>query len=349
MRHLQTLPKKLDLNRVEQMIRETETPEYSFSKLIISRIDVQRKRSGKLGIIRRTGIAAASAAILAAGLLVSGYLSPVMAETMRKIPLINHIIMFANELGSQTAGNGAGPEHVILDNDGKVAFLSHDLSYKEIEDEDFRSQLAAAWDEVFPNDSDKPENVNIWYFEHYSVLRAGNETKTIYIVNGKLDYAVQRIKENDVPDSIKKTADRLFGKIGNFKNSTRTEMTLKPKQKPVYNFVYKTDDGEVWVDVEKDTNRITRVFADPLSDQLYKLTSKEEDRSIAEKTKAHEMKKLLKTAVEQANEWMNLDLSGYNAVRHSVRDDTLIFTKEGAPSVTGMFNSKGTFYYFMIQ
>ncbi|KFM93079.1 hypothetical protein [Paenibacillus macerans] len=349
MRRLQNQPKKLGLNQAEQMIRDTETPEHSFSEQIINRIEGMKQRPDKPRFFKKLGITTAvSAAALAAIMLVGGFLSPVMAETMEKIPLLNHIILFVNELGAKSADSG---EKVFFDDKGKVAHLAQDLSYAEIEDEDFRNQLTAAWNEIFPGDSNNLKDLNIWYSENYSVLRAGDETKTIYIINGELDFAVQKIQANEVPDSVKTIADRIFKSMGNFKNSSSiVEMTLRPKQQPpIYNFVYDTGDGEVWIDIEQETNRITRVFADPLSDQLYKASSLEGDLSISTKTKALETNELVKTAVEQAREWMNLDLSDYRAKRDHARIDKLVFTKEGAPDVTAMFNSQGSFYYFMIQ
>ncbi|RRJ64547.1 hypothetical protein EHV15_17655 [Paenibacillus oralis] len=352
MRRLQNQPKKLGLNQAEQMIRDTETLEHSFSEQIINRIEGMKQRPNKPRFFNKLGITTVvSAAALAAIMLVGGFLSPVMAETMKKIPLLNYIILFVNELGAKSADSGGiGPQAVHFDAKGKVTFLEQNLSYAEIEDEDFRNQLTAAWNEIFPGDSNQLKDVNIWYSESYNVLRAGNETKTIYIINGKLDFAVQKIQANEVPDSVKTTVDRLFKSMGNFKNSSSiVEMTLRPKQPPIYNFVYDTGDGEVWIDIEQETNRVTRVFADPLSDQLYKVSSLEEDISISEKTKALETNELVKTAVEQAREWMNLDLSDYRAKRDHARIDKLVFTKEGAPDVTAMFNSQGSFYYFMIQ
>ena len=84
------------------------------------------------------------------------------------------------------------------------------------------------------------------------------------------------------------------------------------------------------------------------ADQLHKKDTKDRE-AIENKIKSYTLDQLLKTAAKQAKSIMNLDLSGYAAEKVKGNEDTVMFTKKGAPKVQGKFNSKGQFYYFEVM
>lgn len=83
-----------EMDAIEQNIRESIKPDLELSTIIMNKIGenemsrVNRARASGTtpGILKKTAVAAAVAGLLGAGILGSGFVSPAMADTLKKIP-----------------------------------------------------------------------------------------------------------------------------------------------------------------------------------------------------------------------------------------------------------------------
>ncbi|MCM3703328.1 hypothetical protein [Paenibacillus macerans] len=256
---------------------------------------------------------------------------------------------FGNDVAFEIEGNSYS--QVIVDAEGTVNIISAQFKYKDLQNAKFKKELKDAWKKAFPKNNEELDIVIVNYTDSEGLkVNTGNDAGTVYLTNGKLVYSTVDVKDKDVPQPAKAAADAALAKIGGLKKKVRSVsgMTMKPNQKPVYNLAYTTDKGNVWIDVEKGSNRILTVNAIALSDQLHRVNTKDRE-AIENKIKSYTVDQLLKTATKQAKSIMSLNLSGYTAEKVEGNEDTVMFTKKGAPQVQGKFNSKGQFYYFEVM
>ncbi|WP_440961343.1 DUF4179 domain-containing protein [Paenibacillus nitricinens] len=93
---------------IRQTFQNHEMPVDSFSDLIMKRIgdEGMEKRSSKTRgnrFLKKTLVAASAAAVLAAGIIGSGFVSPVMAETLKQIPVVGSIFKGIDDKGLNAA------------------------------------------------------------------------------------------------------------------------------------------------------------------------------------------------------------------------------------------------------
>lgn len=343
MRRSQNPSKTISIHQVEQMIRDTETPEHSMSQQIVKKLESKSVPPQKPIFTRRVGVIAAALVAFCVSL------TPVMAQAIERLSLLEYINPFAKEM--KVNPNEKADTIYVKGSDGNKKFHSGMIRFDDIEDQEFKSQLQKVWNEIFPQGEGINDVVMYEYKPDTFHIEARNENRSIEFDQGKWYYAQQTIGEEQVPDAAKDAADQAFHKVGDFKESERSvsQMVLRPDQNPVYKFVYHTHEGSILIDVQKNTNQITRIVAFPLSDQLNQLDDKNKYHDLVEKTKAIELDMIHEETVKQAKAWMNLDLADYNVSKLESRFDTLTFTKEGSPDVTALFTSKGTIYSIKIE
>ncbi|HFL3236648.1 TPA: hypothetical protein ACG3KH_004082 [Clostridioides difficile] len=335
--------KTVSIHQVEQMIRDTETPEHSMSQQIVEKLESKSVPPQKPIFTRRVGVIAAALVAFCVSL------TPVMAQAIERLSLLEYINPFAKEM--KVNPNEKADTIYVQGSDGNKKFHSGMIRFDDIEDQEFKSQLQKVWNEIFPHGEGINDVIMYEYDANTFHIEARNENRSIDFDQGKWYYAEQTIGEEQVPDAAKDAADQAFHKVGDFKESERSvsQMILRPDQNPVYKFVYHTHEGSILIDVQKNTNQITRILAFPLSDQLNQLDDKNKYHDLVEKTKAIELDKIREEAVKQAKIWMNLELADYNVSKLEERFDTLTFTKAGSPDVTALFTSKGTIYSIKIE
>ncbi|KWX73469.1 DUF4179 domain-containing protein [Paenibacillus jilunlii] len=94
---------------IRQMVQNHEMPVESFSDLIMKRIgeeNMEKRASAKRGgrFLKKTLVATSTAAVLGAGIIGSGFVSPVMADTLKQIPIVGNIFKDIEDKGLQVAG-----------------------------------------------------------------------------------------------------------------------------------------------------------------------------------------------------------------------------------------------------
>lgn len=87
-----------EMDVIEQRIRESVVPKRELSTYIMHKIGesemnrtTARASNSKSRFLKKTAIAASVAVVLGAGTIGAGFVSPVMAETLKKIPGISLI------------------------------------------------------------------------------------------------------------------------------------------------------------------------------------------------------------------------------------------------------------------
>lgn len=96
----------------------------------------------------------------------------------------------------------------------------------------------------------------------------------------------------------------------------------------------------VFINIEEGAHRITKIEVTSLQDSVTEFT-KGYNKLIS-----YSENKLLQAAIPVAKGVLNLDLSDYKISKDKDRPGVVQFTKKNAPSVNGMYNSKGQFYLF---
>lgn len=97
------------MNFIEDMIRETEIPEYSLSSKIIERLGEtpMKKAPAQGSTMKKTLIATATAAALGLGFVGTGFISPVMADTLSKIPLVGSLFQDSVDINLKSAASNS--------------------------------------------------------------------------------------------------------------------------------------------------------------------------------------------------------------------------------------------------
>ncbi|HEY2494373.1 MAG TPA: DUF4179 domain-containing protein [Paenibacillus sp.] len=97
----QTDSKKMDT--IEQWIRNSEMPRASMSHQIMNKIGDRTMSKSKSNFVRKTLVTVSAAAVLGVGVIGTGFVSPAMADALKKIPGIGSIYMGISDEKLQTA------------------------------------------------------------------------------------------------------------------------------------------------------------------------------------------------------------------------------------------------------
>lgn len=93
------------MEHIEGMIRDTRAPEYSLSTQIMNRIgeNPMNKNSNRGNMLKKTIFATTTAAALGLGIISTGFISPVMADTLGQIPLVGSLFQNNVDNGLKSA------------------------------------------------------------------------------------------------------------------------------------------------------------------------------------------------------------------------------------------------------
>lgn len=119
---------------VPEIIRRRQDEVYASLDEIPMQTETVRKHRSKK--VRRMVGAAAAAAFI--GVMSSAYVSPIMAESLKKIPMIGSIFKLTNDLGLQTAEERG----LVAETDAKVTHEGVTLSIPEVSYDGIRLSMA---------------------------------------------------------------------------------------------------------------------------------------------------------------------------------------------------------------
>ncbi|CAM3856258.1 MULTISPECIES: hypothetical protein [Paenibacillus] len=282
-------------------------------------------------------------------------MTPVSFSKAETVDYGGEVISFSWEKKSTLAGE------VLVKPDGKVVKLYVNPKLVELNDST-KSKLNAAWKQIFNKSADGYTRLNVHYLEEggSTDIIAYSNNDFVNLVDGKAARGGGALKE--VPAPIQKAAAQALSRVGakQGKDNPRASFVIELNKKKVYALEYKTNKGNIELEIEESTNRLLGIKLQALSlvkelSEVSVENPEKETQAIREKVNSFSLGKLKIAAVKQAKEIMNLDLSGYQAAREensgapSAFHDAVIFTKKGSPTVTGYFNSKGVFSGFRIE
>ncbi|UHA73496.1 DUF4179 domain-containing protein [Paenibacillus sp. 481] len=90
-----------EMDAIERLIADTALPKHSLSDQIMSKIEARplsrRLSRAKPNVMKRVAVATSAAAILGVGVIGAGFVSPVMAATLKQIPVIGVLFQGTSE------------------------------------------------------------------------------------------------------------------------------------------------------------------------------------------------------------------------------------------------------------
>ncbi|CAI6079928.1 hypothetical protein PAECIP112173_02748 [Paenibacillus sp. JJ-100] len=238
---------------------------------------------------------------------------------------------------------------------GELEHISIKINYEDLKGGKYQTKLKETWDALFPGE--EPKFVNISESAFYTGTFSSNamQNKQIFMKENVHVYGVDYAPD-DAPTSVQKKADEVFSKFtdGKVKQGAKLDRVYVSEGQPnVYQYKYKSKAVDVTFAIEEQTMEVLQAYvhhSDGTSVNNY------EEFQAREKEKSATIKKLtldtlMKNAMRDAKYMLNLDLKGYKGERgtNPWDEDSMTFTKEGAPSVTASFNKDGSFRSFVVD
>ncbi|XOK61723.1 hypothetical protein ACJ7K1_00890 [Paenibacillus elgii] len=355
---------------IRRTIQNLEMPVDSFSDKIMNRLGEQQTAKTKSTLMKKAFFAATAAAVLGVAIIGGALVSPAMAESLKGIPLMNSVIKLAEDLtgkaypfnkaepwsmgedsGLVYTMEGAEYSQMMVNSNGEVKNIAMDVKWRDLKDS-YKQEMEAALQQVFPGKNIQADTVGIsvqYGLPDDSPIKSGaiylntrvNET-FIELENGKLHRVVRSLANEEVDQAALKAAESIFagdGLEGLKKGPLNNPRLTIQDGKEVYELDFAASEKfPVSVTVEKGTNKIVKVVASDLQDKT------DEIPKVADKIDGYSEVELLKNATVQAKQLLKVDLEGYKASKDPKMMAVVYFTKNGAPTVTGLYNAKGQFY-----
>ncbi|MEK3789678.1 hypothetical protein [Paenibacillus sp. FSL K6-1230] len=170
-------------------------------------------------------------------------------------------------------------------------------------------------------------------------VRSGDHI--IIIHNGKLTRHTQILTNTSIDPAILEKVQSIFKGWSGIKQGElqRSQSWLtREGDKEVYKLAFGSSNNPVYIDINKATGVILKVDAPELQG------SQEEFVQSLKKLNSISEAQLLKQAIKQAPALLQLDLNGYTAKKDPKMTGIVHFTKPGAPTVSGQYNTNGEFY-----
>ncbi|MDP1512634.1 hypothetical protein L8C07_21955 [Paenibacillus sp. CMAA1739] len=248
-----------------------------------------------------------------------------------------------NENGWDFSIKGVEHGQVMVTKKGELERIYVDQSWGELKDS-YKQQLQAALKSVLqePEASKTPEEVNISVDKSKGAvdLYTKIDNNIIILREGKVLRTIKLLAKQEIDENALKAASGVFAGLEGVKQGALNEPTqlITENGKTVYNLMFGTGAHPVFVNVEKGTNKVTKVAAYELQDPVANY------KEAYKKMKSYSEAQLLKNAAGQSKELLKVDLTGYKATLDPKLTAIVHFTKSGSPSLVGSFNSKGQFY-----
>ncbi|KAA8785771.1 hypothetical protein EC604_18220 [Paenibacillus amylolyticus] len=166
---------------------------------------------------------------------------------------------------------------------------------------------------------------------------------TFYIENNKISYTQQNIDMNDVAEQDIQAAEEVFSKLDLPSGELDGAVLQHKGKKQIIELMYTNDKYGTWIGVDKATHKVVAVNARALADDYFNKGQEAVDE-YHKKIKAITARQLQDSGVAQAELLFGIDLNGHMVEKKAFPSDRALFTKKGAPTVEGRFNSDGSFY-----
>ncbi|PYE47325.1 hypothetical protein HUB98_19565 [Paenibacillus barcinonensis] len=166
---------------------------------------------------------------------------------------------------------------------------------------------------------------------------------SFFFEKNKLSYTQENAAIEDLAPQDIEAAEAVFGKLDLPMGELQGVVLQHKGKKHIYEFMYATEKYGTWIGVDQSSHQVVAVNAIGLSDDIYNKGQEAVDEYYR-KMKAITARQLQETGVAQAKLLLGIDLNGHTVKKEAFPSDRAVFTKEGAPTVEGRFNSDGGFY-----
>lgn len=363
-------PESWNLLHIRRTVQRIEMPVNSFSDKIMSRLEEPTFTANKSNRMRMAFMVTSAAAILGVCIISSALVSPAMAASLKNVPLMSSILKLVGDFtgnaftfskpepwsmgedsGMTYKMDGSEYSQIMLNARGELKNVHLDVKWSDLKDS-YKKEMEAALQQVFPGQNIAVDTVGIsvqYGLPDDSPIKSGalylntrvNNT-FIELENGKLHRVVKSLANEEVDLEALKTAESVFvgnGLDGLKKGPLNNPLLIVQDGKEAYEFHFAASDKfPVFVTVEKGTRKILKVNASDLQDKIDKFPD------VFDTIEGYTEAELLKNAKVQAKQLLKIDLEGYQAAKDPKMMAVVYFTKSGAPTVMGQYNSKGQFY-----
>lgn len=238
---------------------------------------------------------------------------------------------------------------------GKLDNIGIKINYEDLNGGKYQTKLKETWETLFPGETPKYVSISESIYYEGTISSNAMQNKQIYMQENGNVYGVNYAPD-DAPASVQNKADQVFSKLtdGKVKQGAKLDRMYVSDGKPnVYQYKYKSKTMNVIFAIEEQTLELLQAdvyHSDGKSVDSYEEFQKREEEKNA-KIKKLTLDTLMKNAIRDAKNMLDLDLEGYQGARgtNAWDEDYMTFTKEGAPSVTAGFNKDGSFSSFIID
>lgn len=238
---------------------------------------------------------------------------------------------------------------------GKLETISIKTNYEDLNGGKYQTKLKETWEVLFPGEEPKYVNISESIYYEGTISSNAMQNKQMYMQENGNIYGVNYAPD-EAPASVQKKAAQVFSKLtdGKVKQGAELDRMYVRDGKPnVYQYKYKSKTMDVIFAVEEQTLELLQAdvyHKDGKGVDNYEEFQKREEEKSA-KMKKLTLDTLMKNAMKDAKNMLDLDLKGYKGARgtNAWDEDHMTFTKEGAPSVTARFNKDGSFSSFTID
>lgn len=169
------------------------------------------------------------------------------------------------------------------------------------------------------------------------------EEISYYIENNKISYTQENVAMDDVSRQDIQSAEEVFSKLDLPMGELNGVVLQHKGKKQILEFMYTNEAYGTWIGVDKATHKVVAVNARALADDYFNKGQEAVDE-YHRKIKAITARQLQDSGVAQAELLFGIDLNGHMVEKKAFPSDRALFTKKGAPTVEGRFNSDGVFY-----
>ncbi|WP_028591409.1 hypothetical protein [Paenibacillus massiliensis] len=238
---------------------------------------------------------------------------------------------------------------------GKLETIIIKINYEDLKGGKYQTKLKETWEALFPGEEPKYVSISESIYSVGTISSNAMQNKQIYMQENGEIYGVN-YAPGDASASVQQKAAQVLSKLtdGKVKQGAKLDRVFVREGKPnIYRYKYKSEAMKVSFVIEEQTLELLQAdvyHTDGKGVDSYEEFQKREKEKEA-KIEKLTLDTLMKNAMKDAKNMLDLDLEGYKGARatNAWDKDYMTFTKEGSPSVTARFDKDGSFNSFTIH
>ncbi|MED4953771.1 hypothetical protein ABEO75_12510 [Paenibacillus macerans] len=242
----------------------------------------------------------------------------------------------------------AAHSYVSIGVNGQVDRIMLDQKWSDLKEE-YKRQIKDALQKSAPGSTSVPETVTLTIGYPDVYMNAGKlelftqvDDQLLTLLDGKIERIMTSLNPEDVPEAVMQAVDAIKEGLGNVEKGelTKASAAIDGKGEKTYELMFASQDPKspIFINVKEATGRISKAYISPLEDSVTEYTQG------YSQLKNYTVKQLSENAKPSAQHFLNIDLTGYTAIKDEEKPGTVVFSKKNAPSIKGQYNTKGQFY-----